>query len=179
MSFVVAVVTACLLFALGYVLLGPIAAAVFAVFLGGSLVTWRLTTYGRPAEPGPIVVPYLLAVILFVVHVGEEYFTDFWVVLGSLTGRDISQANFVIVAALVGPILWLLGLVLFYVRTEIGNWLVWAFVVAMTVSELVHFVFPFMAYGEFGYFSGLYTAALPLIPAWVVAVRLIRAGRAT
>lgn len=114
----------------------------------------------------------------FIGHVGEEYVTGFWGALGSLTGREISQADFVIIAALAGPILWLLGLVLFYLRTEVGNWLVWAFVVAMTVSELAHFVFPFVAYGEFGYFSGLYTAALPLIPAWVVAVQLIRAERA-
>ena len=63
-------------------------------------------------------------------------------------------------------------------RTEIGNWLAWAFVAAMTVSELARFVFPFVAAGPPGYFPGLYTAALPLVPSAVVSVRLVRSGRA-
>ena len=161
----------------GHFFLGPVAAAVFAVAFLGGLVAWRLTTYGWPADPGPLVVPYLLTVILFIVHVGEEYFTEFWAALSSLSGGTIPQDNFVLVAALVGPVLWLGGLTLLYLRTEIGNWLAWVFVVAMTVSELAHFVFPFVAEGRLTYFSGLYTAALPLIPAWVLAVRLVRDAR--
>lgn len=161
----------------GYALMGPIPAAIFGVFLVGALLPWRMTTYGKPPAPGRIVVPYLLAVVLFIVHVLEEYLTGFPAAMTDLTGRPVSERNFMLVAAFIGPILWLVSLVLFYQRTELGNYLVWGFVVAMTVSELAHFVFPIVAGPPLAYFPGLYTAALPLIPAWVVAVRLVRPSR--
>ncbi len=161
----------------GYVLMGLIPAAIFTVFLVGGLVAWLLTTYGRPADPERIVVPYLLAVIFFIVHVFEEYLTEFWVAMSELTGHEIPEFNFLVIAAFIGPVLWLTGLALFCLRTEIGNYLVWAFIVAMTISELAHVVFPFVAYGHFTYFSGLYTAILPLVPALVCAVRLVQDSR--
>ncbi len=40
-----------------------------------------------------------------------------------------------------------------------------SFSVAMVFAELAHFVFPFVEDGTFHYVSGMYTAALPLIPA--------------
>jgi hypothetical protein len=161
----------------GYYLLGTVPAIVFAVFVLGSAVAWRWTTYGKPADPSRIVVPYLAAVILFIVHVLEEYLTEFWEAMSLMTGEPMSQRNFLLVAAFAGPVLWLVGLVLFYLRTEIGNYLAWAFFVAMTISELAHFVFPFAAYGRFQYFPGMYTAALPLIPAWIGVYRLIQESR--
>lgn len=176
-TFILAVGIAILFATAGYLLLGPIAAAIFSVFLIGSLIIWRLTTYGHPVDPRPIVIPYLLTIIFFTIHVGEEYFTKFWIALSGLTGQSIPEQNYFLVAALIGPIFWLTGLILLYLRTEIGNWLAWAFVVAMTVSELAHFVFPFLGNQPVGYFSGLYTAALPLIPAWFVAIRLYRDSR--
>ena len=50
-------------------------------------------------------------------------------------------------------------------RTDIGYYLLSFFFVGMTVAELSHFVFPFLEDGTFHYTSGMYTAALPLIPA--------------
>lgn len=163
---------------IGYVLMGPVPAAIFCVFLVGGLVVWRLTTYGSPAHPDSIVVPYLIAVVLFVIHVLEEYLAGFPGAISDLTGRAVSERDFLLVAAFIGPILWLVSLALFHMRTEIGNYLVWAFVVAMTISELAHFAFPFAAGPPVTYFPGLYTAAFPLIPAWIVAFRLTR-GRVT
>jgi hypothetical protein len=170
-----AVMVVCLILLLagtGYALMGPIPAGIFTVFLIGGFVAWRFTTYGAPAAPERIVAPYLLTVILFIVHVLEEYLTGFWSAMTELTGHPISELQFMLVAAFIGPILWLLGLVLAYMRTEIGNYLMWAFFVAMTISELAHFVFP-IASGGFGYFPGLYTAALPLVPAAVGIRRLL------
>lgn len=163
--------------ALGYVLMGPLPALIFSVFLIGGLIPWYFTSYGRPVNPDTIVVPYLLTVIFFIIHVAEEFFTDFWTEIGDLGGRDVSLDQFLLVAAFIGPVLWLSGLILLYMRTEIGNYLTWAFLVAMTVSELSHFVFPFVSAGRFTYFSGLYTAALPLIPAAICIYRIVRLSR--
>lgn len=176
-SFAAAVGLAIVLTGVGYWLMGPIPAVIFSVFLIGGLVPWRVTTYGRPADPDKIVIPYLLTVVLFVVHVVEEYMTEFWVAISNLSGHHVSEESFLLVAAFLGPMLWLTGLILLYVRTELGNYFTWAFLVAMTVSELAHFVFPIAAYGEFRYFSGLYTAILPLIPAAWCVWRLVQQGR--
>jgi len=43
-----------------------------ATFIGG-LVVWMLTTYRVSVDPGVIVVPHLVTVILFIVHVYEEF----------------------------------------------------------------------------------------------------------
>lgn len=157
--------------------MGALPAIIFLVFLVGSLLPWRLTTFGRPADPKRIVVPYLLAVIFFIVHVFEEDLTELYVAMSEVTGQDIPEFNIMLVAAFIGPTIWLSVLILFYLKTEIGNYLVWAFIVAMTVTELAHFVFPFIAEGRVTYSPGLYTALLPLIPALVCAHRLVRESR--
>lgn len=175
-SFAVAIGIAIVLIGIGYWLMGPVPALIFSVFLLGALIPWRLTTYGRPANPDKIVIPYLLTVVFFIVHVIEEYVTEFWAAISSLSGHHVSEGNFLFVAAFLGPILWLTGLIFLYARTELGNYFTWAFLVAMTVSELAHFVFPLVAYGEFRYFSGLYTALLPLVPAAWCAYRLVQQG---
>ncbi len=53
----------------------------------------------------------------------------------------------------------------------------WVFAVAMGVVELLHFVFPFMDTGHFGYFSGVYTCLLPATAGWYLGFRLYRASR--
>lgn len=175
-TLVLAAAFACLMSMVGYILIGPVPAVIFAVFLFGGLVLWRFTTYGRPADPERIVVPYLLTVMLFIVHVLEEYLAGFPAAMTDLTGYNVSERNFLMVAAFIGPLLWLAGLVLFYLRTELGNYLTAAFFVAMTISELAHFAFPVARDGSLAYFPGLYTAALPLIPAWVALHRFVREG---
>ena len=50
-------------------------------------------------------------------------------------------------------------------RTDIGFYFLSFFYVAMMFAELSHFVFPFLEDGTFHYVSGMYTAAIPLIPA--------------
>ena len=47
----------------------------------------------------------------------------------------------------------------------------------MMLSEPSHFIFPFASEGRFTYFSGLYTAALPLVPAALCAYRIVRQSR--
>jgi len=63
-----------------------------ATFIGG-LVVWMLTTYRVSVDPGVIVVPHLVTVILFIVHVYEEFVAHIEVVMTRLTGVQVSQAN--------------------------------------------------------------------------------------
>ncbi|BDX33380.1 hypothetical protein TUM20985_39270 [Mycobacterium antarcticum] len=165
---------AAVIVATGYPFLGVIAIAICALF-AVSFLPWRLTTYGRPADPPPLIVPYLVAVILFMIHVGEEYLTDIWDAFSRL-GQPMSERTFFLVAATIAPIFWLLGLILLYRRTEIGNWITWVFVVAMAVVEASHFMFPYLDTGHFGYFPGLYTCLLPVAAGWHLGLRLYRAN---
>ncbi|MCH7976309.1 MAG: HXXEE domain-containing protein, partial [Bacteroidetes bacterium] len=118
-----------------------------------------------PVDPQKIIVPYLLSVILFIAHVYEEYITDFEGLVSDISGVHVLERDFLTVAAFIAPVLWLVGAVLLLKRTDIGYYLLSFFFVGMTVAELSHFVFPFLEDGTFHYTSGMYTAALPLIPA--------------
>jgi hypothetical protein len=164
----------------GMVVGGPLPAIVFFVAAGGGLVLWLATTFRVPVDPLKVIVPYLLAVILFIIHVYEEYVTHFEGLVHDLTGFHVVERQFLTVAAFVVPVLWLLGAVLLLKRTNIGYYMLSFFFVAMTIAELSHFVFPFLQDGTFHYASGMYTAALPLIPAGYglyVVIREVRRQR--
>jgi len=147
------------------VLLGTIPAIVFAVASIGGFVLWLFTTFTTPIDTTKVIVPYLLAILLFIVHVYEEYVTDFEVAMTDITGFHMLERDFLTVAAFVAPILWITGAILIIKRTQIGYYFLSFFFVAMTVAELSHYVFPFLEDGTFRYVSGMYTAALPLLPA--------------
>lgn len=164
----------------GFVLMGTIPAVVFGMASIGGFVLWLAGTYRTPIDPGKVIIPYLFAVILFIVHVYEEYLTDFEVAMTDITGFHVLEKNFLTVAAFAAPVLWLSGAIFLLKRWQIGYYFLSFFFVAMTVAELSHFVFPFLEDGTFHYVSGMYTAALPLIPAGYglyVTVGLVRRKR--
>ena len=55
----------------GYLVIG-FAGILFSVAFVGGLVLWLLTTFRTPIDPQPIIMPYLVTVVLFIVHVSEE-----------------------------------------------------------------------------------------------------------
>ena len=150
---------------LAYSQLGKIPALVFAFASIGGLVLWLLTTYRTPIKTSKLIIPYLLTIVLFIVHVYEEYLMDFEVSMTDIFGFHMTEKSFLSVAAFFGPIMWIVGAILIIRRTPIGFYFLSFFYVAMTMAELSHFVFPFIEDGTFHYVSGMYTAALPLIPA--------------
>ena len=147
------------------VLLGNVPAIVFAVASIGGFILWLLTTFRTPIDPEKVIVPCLLAIILFIVHVYEEYVTEFEVAMTDITGFHMLERNFLTVAAFIAPILWITGAILIIKRTQLGCYFLSFFFVAMTIAELAHYVFPFLEDGTFHYVSGMYTAVLPLFPA--------------
>ena len=147
------------------VLLGRIPAVIFSVASIGGFLLWLATTYRTPIDTQKIIVPYLLTIILFVIHVYEEYITDFEVAMTDITGFHMLERNFLTVAAFFAPILWITGAILIIKRTHLGYYFLSFFFVAMALAELSHYIFPFLEDGTFHYVSGMYTAAIPLIPA--------------
>ena len=147
------------------VLLGKLPAVIFSVASIGGFVLWMKTTYKTPIDTQKIIVPYLLTIIFFIIHVYEEYVTDFAVAITDITGFHVFERSFLTVAAFVGPIIWITGAILLIKKTHMGFYFLSFFYVAMMFAELSHFIFPFLENGTFHYVSGMYTAAIPLIPA--------------
>ena len=145
--------------------LGKLPALIFAIASVGGFILWLFTTFKTPIDPQKVIIPYLFTIILFIVHVYEEYITNFEVALTDITGFHILERNFLSIAAFIVPILWLSGAILLLKRMPIGYYFLSFFYVGMCIAELAHYIFPFLEDGTFHYVSGMYTAALPLIPA--------------
>src|SRR5215510_1787689 len=149
----------------GYFAIG-FAAVLFSVAFVGGLILWLATTYRTPINPQPIIVPYLLTVIMFIVHVSEEFAAHVETYMSRLSGLQVTQTQFLVIAAFSGPIVWLLGAVMMLKRWPFGYFFASVLLFGMMFSELSHFVSPFMEDGAFHYSPGMYTAILPLISGW-------------
>ena len=150
---------------LAYHFMGKVPGIVFFVASVGGFVLWRCTTYKTPIDPLKVIIPYLLTIILFILHVYEEYLTEFEVAVTDIFGFHLQEQVFLTIAAFMGPAMWIAGAILLLKKTQFGYYFLSFFIVAMTMAELSHYLFPFMEDGTFHYVSGMYTAALPLIPA--------------
>jgi hypothetical protein len=101
----------------GYLAVG-FAGVLFSVAFIGGLILWLLTTYRTPIDPQTIIVPYLVTVILFIVHVYEEFAAH--VEQHKLSGLPVTQTDFLVIAAFSAPIVWLLGAVMLLKRWAFG-----------------------------------------------------------
>lgn len=159
---------------MAYHLMGKVPAIVFAVASIGGFVLWRFTTYQTPIDPHKVIIPYLVTIILFIIHVYEEYLTDFEVAVTDIFGLHVPEEYFLSIAAFFAPAMWIAGAILLLRRTALGYYFLSFFIVAMTMAELAHYIFPFLEDGTFHYVSGMYTAALPLIPATYTLLIVLR-----
>lgn len=183
LSVLVALVFMATFVGMALVLLGRLPAVIFAFASIGGFILWIATTYRTPIDTEKLIVPYLLTVIFFIVHVYEEYVTDFEAAITDITGFHMLERNFLTVAAFAAPIMWITGAILIIKKTQIGFYFLSFLYFAMMFAELSHFIFPFMEDGTFHYVSGMYTAAIPLIPAGygfyltLSEIRKVRQGR--
>jgi hypothetical protein len=165
---------------IAYVVFGPVPAIVFTIAFGGGLILYIFTAWRTRFDPLKVIVPYLLTVMLFIVHTYEEYLTGFDHLASALAGREVQQSDMLFVIAWLAPFMWIGGAVMLIKQWAFGYYFLCAFFVAMTIAELAHFIFPFVINGSFHYESGMYTALLPLIPAFYglyVMMREIRAEK--
>lgn len=161
---------------LGYLTVGFAGALFSSAFVGG-FVLWLLTTYRTPVDPAAVIVPYLLTVICFVVHVYEEYVSHVEHTLSRLSGFQVTQTDFLMVAAFSAPVVWLSGAAVLLKRWPFGYFFASTFLFGMMFAELSHFLSPFMEDGAFHYSPGMYTAALPVISGWLTFRVVLREMR--
>jgi hypothetical protein len=144
----------------------------------GGLVGWRRTTARRPADPRFHVPLFLLMLALFYFHVGEEAITSFNRAIAGISGTPWADGPFTTLIGLAGPAVWVFAAWSLWHRQPFGNFVYWFLLVGMIIGEPTHLVvFPVMRMVEdgvgYGYFSGMYTALFPMIPA-ILAIRALR-----
>ena len=157
-------------------------AGLFCTAFVGGFVLWVPTLRRNPIDPARILVPHLIAVILFVIHVYEEFRGHIEIFMSKFAGINVTQTNFQTIAAFIAPVIWLTGLLFALRRWQFGYFLICVFYFGMMFGEPQHFLFPFIENGTFHYVAGMYTAALPSIAGWwafLVVLREIRRIRRT
>jgi hypothetical protein len=170
-------------------------------------ILWVRTYLSNPVDPRIILPPFLLTVAALEVHMIEEYSTRFGPAMSRLFDISWSQESFLLVFTFIGPILYSLTALGLYYRVPISGFLAWFIFIGPGVAEFSHFIFPllkpaihpddiasvsqavsngkyiaempnyyFRTTGSY-YFSGLYTAVLPMIPGIFGIYRMLRTSR--
>ena len=163
--------------AVGAIRLGPIVIVIVCGSGFGALIAWLLTTFRKPADPGRVLFLYLLTIAALMVHIKEEYLTDFPRAMSEAFSIEFSEGEFVVTFAMVGFVIWIMAAIGLYVRHPLGNYVCWFMFIGMGFGEATHFLFPLRVEGPYRYFSGMWTAILPSIPAWVGMYRLVADSR--
>ncbi|HEY2064518.1 MAG TPA: hypothetical protein VGG84_01055 [Gemmatimonadaceae bacterium] len=158
----------------GFVVVGIVAGSMVAGF-----AIWLRTTLHRPPSAQAILPSYLLALVLFLMHVLEEYAFDFPGRVAAAAHVRWTEAQFIEVIVLLGPAIWIAGALGIYKRHPLGNFVAWFFFVGMMLGEPTHMlVFPFMEGGRYHYFPGMWTALFPMVPAMYGIWRMLADDRA-
>jgi hypothetical protein len=161
-------------------------------------VMWYRTYLKRPIDPKIILPLFLLTVAALEIHMCEEYLTAFGPSMSRLFGITWTEKSFLMIFAFIGPVLYTMTALGLYYRVPIAGFVAWFIFIGPGVAEFTHFIFPllrpeiqpevsstlsqnvngtfvsgmhnywFQATGKY-YFSGMYTAILPMIPGiWAI-----------
>lgn len=193
---------------MGYVTIGLPPVAIVGGSGVVALVMWRKTYLRKPIEPRVILPIFLLTVAALEVHMTEEYLTGFGPAMSRLFDISWTEKSFLLIFAFIGPVLYSLTALGLYYRVPFAGFLAWFIFVGPGVAEFTHFFFPalepaiqpevaaavsqtvsngkfianmpnyyFRVTGTY-YFSGMYTAILPMIPGVYAIYSVIKASKA-
>lgn len=171
-----------------------------------ALVMWFKTYLRNPLDPQIILPVFLLTVAALEIHMAEEYLTGFGPAMSRLFDISWSERSFLLIFAFIGPTLYSLTALGLYYRVPLAGFLAWFIFIGPGVAEFTHFIFPILApaiepelaetisrtvsngtlipnmpnyyfqtTGTY-YFSGMYTAILPMIPGIYAIYKVVRAS---
>lgn len=164
---------------------------------------WYFTYLKNPTDPKIILPLFILTVAALQIHIVEEYLTGFGPAMSRLFNVPWTEKSFLMVFALVGPTIYTLTTLGLYYRVPIAGFIAWFIFIGPGVAEFTHFIFPLLephidptnlnkltqtingtevtnmpnyyykATGHY-YFSGMFTAILPMIIGTYSIYRLIK-----
>lgn len=167
---------------------------------------WYFTYLKKPVDPKIILPLFVLTVAALQIHIVEEYLTGFGPAMSRIFNIPWSEKGFIIVFALVGPTIYTLTTLGLYYRVPIAGFIAWFIFIGPGFAEFTHFIFPLIEpqldpanvssitesikgteianmpnyyYKTTGsyYFSGMWTALLPMIPGTYAIYRLVKEYR--
>lgn len=145
---------------------GPRPTLIVCGSMFGGFILWLRTTYKIRINYTKVIPIYLMTLVLFFIHITEEFITDFPGEINSIFNSSWSLGDFVILIALLGPIIWTSGILGLLYKHPFGQYLTWFVFFGMLIGEPTHYlVFPMVQSGGYNYFSGMWTALFPMIPA--------------
>lgn len=164
--------------AIGYIYLGWLIAFLFLIGYFGGFVVWLIAP--QNASWSSIKIPFLYTLIAFLLlhKVEENRFKFFEVVSGKITGIPVPEVTVaLIIGLLVLPVgAWIATPFLMKRGHTIGYYLAWTFFVSMGITELAHFLLPFLTKEPYGYFPGMASVVVLAPLAWWGMWRLSRKG---
>jgi hypothetical protein len=206
LSLIIAIAFITIASTIGYIKIGlpPIIIIGGAGTIG--LLFWYFTYLKNPTDPKIILPIFVLTVAGLQIHIVEEYLTGFGPAMSRLFNISWTESGFVIIFALVGPTIYTLTTLGLYYRVRIAGFIAWFIFIGPGVAEFTHFIFPLIepslqpenlnsisqtihgtpvadmpnyfvkSTGTY-YFSGMYTAVLPMIPGIYAIYRLTKEHR--
>ncbi len=167
---------------------------------------WYRTYLKYPVDPKIILPLFLLTVAALEIHMCEEYLTGFGPSMSRLFNITWTEKGFLLIFAFIGPVLYTMTALGLYYRVPVAGFIAWFIFIGPGVAEFTHFIFPLLkpdilpdvtqslsqkvkgvyvsgmhnywltATGRY-YFSGMYTAILPMVPGiWAIRT-MIKAAR--
>ncbi len=105
--------------------------------------------------------------------------THFSLSISSITGIPWTDKDFNYLITFFGPVVWVFAAYSLWKGQALGNFILWFLIVGMILGEPTHLlVFPVVRMFKEGvgyqYFSGMYTALFPMIPAILALVTILK-----
>lgn len=156
----------------GYLSFGIVPASIFLVGYLGGFILWMLIP--DRASFASVKIPYVITLLLFILHRIDEYVSEFQLTLSGITGVPVPEvASIPIIILLIGSVLaWVLAPMLMKRGYAFGYYLMWTFFASMGISELAHFIFPLFTGNGYAYFPGMASVLLLAPAAWFGMWRL-------
>jgi hypothetical protein len=205
-SLIIAIIFCILVPTMGYIKIGLPPAIIIGSSAIVAFLFWYFTYLKSPTNPKIILPLFVLTVAALQIHIIEEYLTGFGPAMSRLFNIPWSEKSFLMIFALLGPTIYTLTTLGLYYRIPIAGFIAWFIFIGPGVAEFTHFVFPILQphiepnnlnsitknikgieivnmpnyyYKTTGhyYFSGMWTAALPMIPGIYSIYRLAKEYR--
>lgn len=167
---------------------------------------WYFTYLKKPTDSKIILPIFILTVAGLQIHMVEEYLTGFGPAMSRLFNIPWTEKSFLMVFMMIGPIVYTLTTLGLYYRFPLAGFVAWFIFIGPGVAEFTHFIFPaiqphiepgninhvtsiinntevadmpnyyYKTTGKY-YFSGMWTAILPMIPGIYAIYRLTKESR--
>lgn len=169
-------------------------------------IFWYFTYLKNPNDPKIILPIFILAVAGLQIHMVEEYFTRFGPAISRIFNVPWTEQRFLLIFMMILPIVYTLTTLGLYYRIPLAGFVAWFIFIGPGVAEFTHFIFPLIephiepgnidsvshaisgivvenmpnyyhkTTGNY-YFSGMWTAILPMIPGIYAIYRLTKEAR--